>query len=379
MDNKTVPLPDPIMRTPRSVDLEITSRCNLRCRYCYFFDNPEVSYQDLPTEEWLQFIDELGRCGVMNVSLAGGEAFLRKDLPRLLKALVTNRMRFSILSNGTLINDDISEFISGTNRCDYVQVSVDGSCADVHDICRGKGSFSSAIRGIRILQKYNIPVTVRMTIHRHNVHDLENTALFLLEELDLEEFSTNASGFIGSCRKTGSDLLLTVKERQTAMSTLSRLSRMYEDRITAQAGPLADARFWSRMESARRLKAPAFDNGGHLTGCGCTKDSIAVRADGTIVPCSMLAHLELGRINRDSLTEVWQKNKALSALRLRNHISLSNFAYCSDCSYLDYCTGNCPGLGYAITGEVNSPSPDACLKRFLEIGGTIPADIYNLK
>jgi len=369
-------VPDPVMRTPRSVDLEITSRCNLRCKYCYFFDNPEVSYQDLPTEEWLQFIDELGRCGVMDISLAGGEAFIRKDFPLLLEAIVANRMRFSILSNGILINDDIAKFIYNTKRCDYVQISIDGSCADVHDICRGEGSFIGAVRGIKILQKHAIPVTARMTIHRHNVHDLENTARFLLEKLNLKEFSTNASGFIGSCRKTGSDLLLTVKESQTAMSSLNRLSRKYQNRITAQAGPLADARFWSRMESARRLNAPAFENGGRLTGCGCTRDSIAVRADGTIVPCSILAPLELGRINRDSLVEVWHKNKTLNALRLRNHISLMDFDYCSDCGYLNYCTGNCPGLGYALTGEVNSPSPDACLKRFLEKGGILPADIF---
>jgi len=158
------------------------------------------------------------------------------------------------------------------------------------------------------------------------------------------------------------------------MATLSRLARQYEGRITAQAGPLADADFWSRMEAARRQKAPAFDNGGRLTGCGCTRDSIAVRADGTIVPCSMLAHLELGRINRDPLIEVWQKNQELNTLRQRHHIPLSDFDFCGDCGYLNYCTGNCPGLSYAMTGQVNFPSHDACLKRFLAEGGSIPAD-----
>ena len=29
-----------IMRTPRSVDLDITNRCNLRCKYCYHFSGP---------------------------------------------------------------------------------------------------------------------------------------------------------------------------------------------------------------------------------------------------------------------------------------------------------------------------------------------------
>jgi SynChlorMet cassette radical SAM/SPASM protein ScmE len=363
-----------VMRTPRAVDLEITSRCNLRCKYCYFFDNPDVTYEDLSTEEWLQFLDELGQCAVMNVCLAGGEAFIREDLPELITAIVKNRMRFSILSNGSLIDDSIASFIDDTKRCDYVQVSIDGSRAEVHDLCRGKGSFDGAVRGIRILQNHNVPVTVRMTLHRLNIGDLENTARFLLEELELQEFSTNAAGFIGSCQKNSSDLLLSVEERQIAMASLRPLARIYKGRITAQAGPLANAEYWSRMETARRQKVFSFNDCGRLTGCGCTHNSIAVRADGTMVPCSMLAHMELGRINRDSLAEIWQKNQELNNLRQRHHIKLSDFAYCRDCSYLNYCTGNCPGLGYAITGQVDHPSPDACLKRFLAEGGSIPAD-----
>ena len=141
------PIAQKVMKTPRSVDVEITSRCNLRCKYCYFFDNPAVTYQELTTEEWLQFFDELGQCGVMNVCLVGGEPFIREDLPRLIEGIVKNRMRFSILSNGSLIDDTIAAFIAETKRCNYVQVSVDGSSAAVHDTCRGKGSFEKAVRG----------------------------------------------------------------------------------------------------------------------------------------------------------------------------------------------------------------------------------------
>jgi molybdenum cofactor biosynthesis enzyme MoaA len=64
---------DKVMRTPRAVDLEITSRCNARCRYCYYLNNEGVDYQDLPTKKWLAFFEELGRAKVMQVCLAGGE------------------------------------------------------------------------------------------------------------------------------------------------------------------------------------------------------------------------------------------------------------------------------------------------------------------
>ena len=215
-----------IMRTPRNVDIEITSRCNLRCRYCYFFDNPAVEYHDLPTDEWLKFFDELGRCTVMNVCLAGGEPFILKDLPVLLDGIVRNRMRFSILSNGGLINDKIASYIANTGRCDSVQVSVDGSCPETHDACRGKGSFEGAIRGIRILQRNEVPVSVRVTIHRQNVNDLENIAEFLLKDLGLNGFSTNAAGYLGSCRQNADEVLLTAQERQVAMESLLRLLKI---------------------------------------------------------------------------------------------------------------------------------------------------------
>ena len=369
--DKVEPTTPRFMRTPRSLTIEITSRCNLRCRYCYFFNNPEVVYRDLPTREWLTFFDELGSLGVMTLTLAGGEPFIREDLPVLLEGIVRNRMRFAFLSNGTLIDDEIAAFIVGTGRCEHVQVSVDGSSAQAHDSCRGEGSFEKALRGIRTLQRHRIGVTVRVTIHQHNVHDLENIAHFLLDDLGLPDFSTNSAGYMGTCCVNADEVLLNVEERKEAMATLLRLTEKYPGRISSSAGPLTDGRMWRRMEEARAQDKPAFHNGGRLTGCGCPSNKISVRADGAIVPCNMLAHMELGRINHDSLAEVWQNSPDLNQLRSRHYISLAEFEFCAGCSYIPYCTGNCPGLAYTLTGQVDHPSPDACMRRFLEEGGAI--------
>ena len=51
---------------------------------------------------------------------------------------------------------------------------------------------------------------------------------------------------------------------------------------------------------------------------------------------------------------------------------MTEFEFCAGCAYVPYCTGNCPGLAYTLTGQVDHPSPDACLRRFLEEGGRIP-------
>lgn len=176
-------IPGTVMRAPRTVDIAITAQCNLRCSYCYFFGNTEPAYQDLPTEEWVRFFDELGSLGVMSVTLAGGEPFLRPDLRELISAIVRNRMRFRLLSNGLAIDDGIAAFIAATKRCDTVQVSLDGSQPETHDSCRGAGSFDGALCGIRTLQRHRVDVTVRVTVHRHNYLDLDSIAHLLLEEI----------------------------------------------------------------------------------------------------------------------------------------------------------------------------------------------------
>jgi len=372
LKDKIEPTMSKVMRTPRKVDIDITARCNLRCRYCYFFNNPAVDYRDLPTEEWLKFFDELGALGVMDITLAGGEPFIREDMTALLEGLVRNRMRFALLSNGALIDDEMAAFIARTGRCEYVQISVDGSCAAVHDTCRGHGAFNGAVRGIRTLLRHRVNVAVRVTIHRYNIDDLENIAHFLLEELGLPGFGTNSAGYMGTCRLNADDVMLTIAERQAVMATLLRLAEKYPNRISASAGPLSEGRVWRQMEDARAQGAPAFPNRGRLTACGCPSSKISVRADGAIVPCNMLAHIELGCINHDSLAEVWQNSPALNQLRNRHTIPLAGFEFCAGCSYIPYCTGSCPGLAYTITGQVDHPSPDACLRRFLEEGGTIP-------
>lgn len=365
----------PVMRSPRSVDLEITSFCNLRCAYCSHFSSPGDVNEDLPLAEWRAFFDELGRLAVMRVTLSGGEPFLRTDLRQMIEGIVLNGLRFSILSNGTLIDDEMAAFLAATRRLDGVQISIDGSGDLTHDVFRGQGNFSRAMDGILTLRRHHLPVSVRVTIHRENVHDLEAVARYLLEDIGLPSFSTNSAGHMGLCRKNAAQTQLTAEEHSAAMEALLRLAARYPGRISATAGPLADGRIWLEMEAARRENRPFMADRGYLTGCRGPLETIAVRADGMFIPCVQLGHMTLGRITRDSLVEVWQHHPQLTALRERDRIPLHQFPFCRDCPYLPFCTGNCPATAYTITGEVNHPSPDACLRSFLKRGGRLPEPV----
>jgi SynChlorMet cassette radical SAM/SPASM protein ScmE len=361
-----------LMRTPKKVDIAITNRCNLRCRYCYHFESAGDVEGDLSTAAWLQFFEELNRCAVTELTLAGGEPFIREDLGEIIEGIVRNRMRFQILSNGTLITDEMAAFLASTKRCNYVQVSIDGSIPESHDVMRGKGSFAKAVRGLMTLRRHGVHAAVRVTIHRKNVNDLEGIAKFLLEDLRLSSFGTNSAGAMGLCRKNAEMVQLTTEDRVLAMETLLRLTKKYNGRIQAMAGPLAEAKGWLDMEEARLEGREPMRGRGSLTGCGCYRTSLSVRADGVITPCPMLPHIELGRINHDDLSEIWRDHEALRGLRDRHRIPLSSFTFCAGCEYIGYCTGSCPGLSYTLVGEVNHPSPDTCLRKFLAEGGRLP-------
>lgn len=354
-----------VMRTPRHVDIDITGRCNLRCSYCYHFSSQGDVQTDLSTEEWLRFFDELGSGRVMDVTLAGGEPFLRPDLAALLDGIVMNRMRFSLLSNGALITDEWADLVAGTGRCSVVQVSVDGSCAAVHDTCRGEGTFAKAVAAVRRLREHGVPVAVRLTVHHRNVDDLEAAARFLLEDLALPSFSTNAAAGLGLARGHADGVSLTVEDRTRAMAMLVGLAERYGGRVTAQAGPLAEARMWGEMLRER-------GDGGVLASCGGVRSTLAVRADGVYVPCTLLPMIELGRVNRDPLSEIWLHHPELSRLRARSGIPLEKFPGCGGCAFLRSCRGGCPGVAAAATGSAFEPCAETCLRRFLGAGGRVP-------
>lgn len=360
------------MKIPRSVDLLITGRCNLRCHYCSHFSSAGDVEVELSTQEWLTFFEELNRCTVMDVCIQGGEPFCREDLKELISGIVKNRMRFTILTNGTLITDDMAAFIASTGRCNNVQVSIDGSTAITHDACRGQGNFSRAINGLKLLLKHQISAAVRVTIHRKNVQDLEAVAKLLLEDFELPSFSTNAASHLGLCRKNAEQVQLTVEERSLAMKTLLKLSQRYSGRVNATAGPLAEARGWLAMEQARVDGLDRLPRRGFLTGCNGAAEKMAVRSDGTMLVCAQMPSIELGRINRDDLRQVWNEHPVLQRFRTRSEIPLTGFEFCNSCPYVNYCTGNCPAIAQTTLADPWHPSPDACFRRFLQAGGVLP-------
>jgi len=351
--------------TPHSMSLSITGRCNLTCRYC-FYANEMTALSDLPTETWLAFFDELGRLKVMDVTISGGEAFTRRDLFELIDGVIANRMRYNILSNGTLITEKtLAQLEVGKRRTrlDYIQISIDGSRPEIHDASRPR-SFTGAIRGLRLLKEAGFPVTVRVTINKHNLHDLENIAELLLEDIGLPSFSTNDVIPMGSGCQNEQEIALNNHEQAEAMETMRRLLERYPGRLNAQAGPQAKLAGYAEMEEARRTGNPT-PRMGYLTACGCTFSKLDILHDGTIVPCNML-NIPLGNIQTDSIREIWHTHPVLEAMRARRNIPMSAVPGCTHCEWNAYCNGSCPALPYTLYHDFNRANPHDCYRRFLE-------------
>jgi SynChlorMet cassette radical SAM/SPASM protein ScmE len=364
------------LKTPKSVDLNITQKCNLRCSYCSHFTSGSDEGSDLSLDEWLVFMEELNKCAVYDVTLSGGEPLYRKDFREIVTGVVRNHMRFSVLSNGTLITDELVEFLKSTGRCNSFQVSIDGPGPESHDIFRGRGTFEKALRGLRILLKHKLPATVRVTVHKHNYKQLDEIAELLLEDVGLSSFSTNSASYMGLCRQNNADVQLDIEQYSYAMEKLLELQKKYNGRISANAGPLSNGKYWFGMEEAIQNGIKSHEGCGKLTSCGGVFSKMAVLPDGAMAPCSQIPHIKLGRINRDDLREVWQNHSELKRLRERRDIPLSEFAHCKGCRYMPYCRGGCPALAYNLAGEENVPSVDACYRVFKEAGGKLP-DIIN--
>lgn len=353
---------------PRSVDLSLTGKCNLHCEYCFYADEM-TGRSDLSASQWKTFFSELKAIGVRNVTLSGGEVFMRRDLWELLDELIDSRISYSMLTNGTLITEKtLEQFALGKrrSRLTSIQISIDGSCSEVHDASRGAGSFEKAVRGLRLLKEADFPLTVRMTINRCNVNDIEDTAAFLIETIGLASFSCNEAIALGTGCTRREEMTLTTAEKVKAMLTLERLGQRYPGRIQATAGPQVNL---VRFRDMERAKATGWRPGhwrmGSLTACGCAYGKLAVHHDGTIAPCNMLS-IEIGKIGQDRISDIWKYHPILKQLRGRSAITLHTLPECRGCEWIELCNGSCPSTAFSRTRSLISANLDDCYRAFLK-------------
>lgn len=102
------------------VNYHLTNQCNMRCGFC--FAKLKNSYQ-ISFKQSLMIVQQLCEFGFTKINFAGGEPLLCNWLPDLIHAAKLGGMTTSVVTNGTLLNENWVKKVE--NSLDWIGVSID--------------------------------------------------------------------------------------------------------------------------------------------------------------------------------------------------------------------------------------------------------------
>ncbi|WP_239312806.1 radical SAM protein, partial [Frankia sp. Cj3] len=136
--------PEPPFAGPAHADLDLTNACNLQCSHCDVSSGIPLT-EELDRTGIFSIIGQLYNLGVLSLTVAGGEPFLRPDAVDILeRACSYPGWRVSVITNGTLLSGRLVWDL--LHRCPglSVTVSLDGSMPASFDIIRHSGRRTTA-------------------------------------------------------------------------------------------------------------------------------------------------------------------------------------------------------------------------------------------
>lgn len=152
--------------------LHVTDVCNLRCRHC-LFRTCQGSGRSLEVDRAKAVVEETERLGCRLVCITGGEPFTHPGFLDLVEwVLGKGDFRVAVLTNGTLIPDNMRTLERFDRERIHFQVSLDGS-EPVHDALRGRGCFQKTLKALDALVGKGIPCSVAMAVNAESVTAME--------------------------------------------------------------------------------------------------------------------------------------------------------------------------------------------------------------
>jgi len=159
-------------RFPRRIYFQITRNCNLECPYCFLKARP--GWPHAPTAAVVALAAYLGRNGLMEVRLTGGEPTTHPDFFRIVEAFRKNGVFVSIATNGLFslpTLDRIAEM-----QPPWIICSVDGN-RETHNIYR-PDTFDRILANLRLLKNRQPALKLRLTtvLTRRNMGQIRDLA-----------------------------------------------------------------------------------------------------------------------------------------------------------------------------------------------------------
>ena len=318
-------------RLPMGAVYEATMRCNLHCEFCYVGDllNVEGEWREEMNLEALRkaFPEREG----FQVSLTGGEIFMRKDIMSVLEVFRDKKYACGYLTtNGTIITDERADALAelaAAGFLKHISISIDGP-GELHDAARGlKGTFERTTAGLRRLQaaarKKHAPlrVSINTTVAHESLEALDQM-VDVAEELGVDAIGLNHLMFCTpedaaeTVRMIGADDVSVITTFITADPGLD-IARVRQKVTALEAKCKArNILFDYRPKVHDQLIDNYYTPGAKLDG-RCLYPFLHARVSfsGKVYFCPFI-RVEVGDLNTQTLEEVWNGDKLVGMRKL---------------------------------------------------------------
>lgn len=330
-------------RIPRNLTgyvlIEITGKCNLRCKYCY---NEKYLHQkpedELTTEQVYSIFDQFVDFDLMGVGISGGEPFLRQDLFEILEY---SKFPISVLTNGTLLSSNVINRLKKIQNFRELRVSLDGFAG--HDTIRGKDTSKVIVRNLNKLYEKGIRFSINTMCTSKNVKELLDLYMLIRKWKGITwriDIPFKNGRFIRNFQKYWVD---SEKLFETYRAILLRY---------------IDQKPGFKLEIVNIFKPYLLNEGFYKFGydnhpCQYTLGSLTIRPNGDVSFCPSL-DIPIGNVKKEKIRDILNSNNRLFNLRIKD------IKDCQGCKYLPICGTGCRADAYYMTGDLYSRDPIAC-------------------
>ncbi len=342
--------------------IEVTRRCNLRCKMCQYIDwleNVPVKEQrqgELSTQEWLDVLAQVQRFSL--VTFTGGEAFVRKDFMELL-TFASRRSRTHFISNTTMLPEERAEAIvnlaprrTGGMGFNFAGTSIEGPGERHDEIRKLRGAWDKSMSGIRLLRKYRDASGKQCPhIHVTTVIQQDNLDVLHLMPKMVAEVGVDVLNLVTETRMHdlpgfGEVDPSSFEHEQMAWPYIERRALAEAlDRTLVEAKMAGVEVRLPRMPRADLLDY--YDGTGldlHAYQCRNAWNTLIIGRLGDAYPCWLQ---KVGNVREDSLRSIWN-NATMREFRQTCQQKL--FAPCPGCCFLEHRGG----VTEAPTGAVDA-------------------------
>ncbi len=315
---------------------EITLKCNLACQHCGSRAGQARS-EELSTAEALDLVEQLAAVGITEVTLIGGEAFLRPDWLEIAQAITAAGMICGMTTGGFGITLETAQKMKAAG-IKVVSVSIDGLEA-THDRLRGKpGSWQWAFKTMSHLQQAGIPFGCNTQINRLSAPEFPKI-YERIGDAGISAWQIQLTVPMGNAADN-SDILLQPSELLDVYPMIAQVAeRAQQEGIRVQAGN--NIGYYGPYERLLR----GGDAWSFWQGCSAGLSALGIEANGAIKGCPSLPTSAYtgGNIRDYDLrtiieeTEELRFNLGAGTPQGTEHL----WGFCKTCEFAELCRGGC--------------------------------------